>query len=65
MYKKEKQEEEQQHMAKALGRQQWLDQSVHMVEEDKEVVLPENEILTIYGGMSTPASKSKLKQVQR
>ena len=27
--------------------------------------MPENKILTIYSGMATPASKTKLKQVQR
>ena len=36
-----------------------------MTEEDEEVILPENEILTIYGGTATLASKTKLKQVQR
>jgi hypothetical protein len=36
-----------------------------VAEEDEEVVLPENKILTIYGGTATPTSKTKLKQVQR
>jgi hypothetical protein len=36
-----------------------------MAEEDKEVVLPKNKILTIYGGTATPASKTKVKQVQQ
>ena len=36
-----------------------------MTEEDEEVILPENKILTIYSGMATLASKTKLKQVQR
>ncbi|CAD6264288.1 unnamed protein product [Miscanthus lutarioriparius] len=36
-----------------------------MADEEEEIVLPENQILTIYGGTATPASKTKLKQVQR
>jgi hypothetical protein len=36
-----------------------------MAEEEEEIVLPKNKILTIYGGTTTPASKTKLKQVQQ
>ena len=37
--------------------------NIHVTEEDEEVILPKKEILTIYGGTATLASKTKLKQV--
>jgi hypothetical protein len=38
-------------------------QNVHVANKEEEIVLPKNEILTIYGGTTAPASKTKLKQV--
>jgi hypothetical protein len=35
-----------------------------MAQDNEEVILPDNEILTIYGGTTTPTSKTKLKQVR-
>jgi hypothetical protein len=51
--------------AEAPIHQQRQNQNIHVAEEEEEIVLPKNKILTIYNGTTTPASKTKLKQVKR
>jgi len=64
VYKKQRQEEEQACRAEAPIQQEPPRHREDQHDNNNHVNLGENEIATIYGGTSTPASKTKLKQVK-
>ena len=64
VYKNQKQEEEQACRPEGLVRQEPPRRRDDPHNNDDLIALGENEIAIICGGMATPASKTKLKQVE-